>query len=53
MPIDKTKEIIVKVYRISAITISVRNMEKSCKFYSRMIEKICAKRSAQARFRST
>ena len=24
----------MKVYKISAITLSVRNMEKSCKFYS-------------------
>jgi len=26
----------VKVYKISAITLSVKNMEKSCKFYSRI-----------------
>jgi len=27
---------IVKVYKISAITLSIENMEKSCKFYSRI-----------------
>jgi catechol 2,3-dioxygenase-like lactoylglutathione lyase family enzyme len=26
----------VKVYKISAITLSIKNMEKSCKFYSRI-----------------
>ncbi len=26
----------MKVYKISAITLSVKNMEKSCKFYSRI-----------------
>jgi catechol 2,3-dioxygenase-like lactoylglutathione lyase family enzyme len=26
----------VKVYKISAVTLSVRNMDKSCKFYSRI-----------------
>ena len=26
----------MKVYKISAVTISVKNMEKSCKFYSRI-----------------
>ena len=32
---NKTKNI-VKVYKISAITLSIENMEKSCKFYSRI-----------------
>ena len=26
----------MKVYKISAITLSIKNMEKSCKFYSRI-----------------
>ena len=26
----------MKVYKISAITLSIENMEKSCKFYSRI-----------------